>query len=68
MVSTPEPQHYINFYFQVHQPRRLRRFQFFDIGSSSTYFDDAFNRDILSRVAANCYLPANKLLLKLIAR
>lgn len=68
MISASEPQRYINFYFQVHQPRRLRRFRFFDIGSSSTYFDDTFNRDILSRVAANCYLPANKLLLKLIAR
>jgi alpha-amylase len=57
---------YLNLYFQVHQPRRLRRFQFFDIGSGISYFDDSLNENILQRIARDCYIPANELLLKLI--
>ncbi|MCQ2142852.1 MAG: glycoside hydrolase family 57 protein [Bacteroidales bacterium] len=53
-------------YFQVHQPTRLRLFRFFDIGKSSHYYDDFANRTILHRVATNCYLPMNKLILDLI--
>jgi alpha-amylase len=53
-------------YFQVHQPRRLRPFQFFDIGSGADYFDDELNEEILDRIAVQCYLPANQLLLDLI--
>jgi len=53
-------------YFQVHQPRRLKSFPFFDIGLHSNYFDDKLNTKILKRVAHDCYLPANRLLLKLI--
>ncbi len=56
------------FYFQVHQPHRLRRFRVFDIGRGRTYFDDAANREIVGRVAAKCYLPANRTLLELIRR
>lgn len=59
-------QQYVNLYFQVHQPRRLKKFHLFDVGSDSNYFDDALNKLILRRIAENCYLPANKLLLKLI--
>lgn len=68
MNSKAKPTKYVNLYFQVHQPRRLRRFQFFDIGSSSSYFDDSLNREIIMRVAENCYLPANKMLLGLIEK
>ena len=39
------------FYFQLHQPRRVRRYQVFDIGSGSSYFDAARNDDTLRRVA-----------------
>lgn len=53
-------------YFQVHQPYRLHRFRVFDIGSGAPYFDDEHNRRILERVAAKCYLPANRLLTRLI--
>lgn len=56
----------ICFYFQVHQPFRLRRYRFFDIGSNHQYFDDFNNRSILRKVAEQCYLPMNKLLLDLI--
>jgi len=50
------------FYFQVHQPFRLRRFKDFDKG----YFDDEENARIARRVAERCYLPMNQLLLRLI--
>ncbi|MHB9096955.1 MAG: glycoside hydrolase family 57 protein [Syntrophales bacterium] len=53
-------------YFQVHQPRRLRRYSFFDIGHLHDYEDETENRRILERVAAKCYLPANALLLCLL--
>ena len=55
-------------YFQVHQPDRLRQYRFFDIGNDFHYFDDFANRTILRRVAERCYLPANNLMLELIAR
>lgn len=54
----------ICFYFQVHQPTRLRLYRFFDIGKDSHYYDDFANRTILKRVAQKCYLPMNDLLLK----
>ena len=55
-------------YFQVHQPTRLRHFSFFDIGSGESHFDDGHNRDVIRRVAQNCYLPTNAMLLNLISR
>jgi alpha-amylase len=54
------------FYFQVHQPFRLRRYTFFDIGVSDHYFDDVENARIVRRVAEKCYLPMNALVLHLI--
>lgn len=56
----------ICFYFQVHQPYRLRTYRFFDIGSNHHYYDEQQNRFIMRRVADKCYLPMNKLLLDLI--
>jgi len=54
------------FYFQVHQPYRLRRFSIFDRGAD--YFDEPSNQDTLRRVATKCYLPANAVLYELIER
>lgn len=54
------------FYFQVHQPFRLRRYRFFDIGNDHFYFDDYANRSIMKKVAEKCYLPANNTFLNLI--
>jgi alpha-amylase len=51
-------------YFQVHQPYRLRRYSVFD--TDHHYFDDFKNAEILRKVAHRCYLPANRLMLKLI--
>jgi alpha-amylase len=56
------------FYFQVHQPYRLRRYRVFDIGTTRGYFDDAENERILRRVAQKCYLPATRLLRELVLR
>ncbi len=56
------------FYFQVHQPYRLRRYTFFDVGAAHDYFDDSENRRIAKRVAEGCYLPMNKLLAQAIER
>ncbi len=55
-------------FFKVHQPVRLRKYRFFDIGNSDYYYDDYNNEMILTRVAENCYLPANKMILDLISR
>src|SRR5687768_16158243 len=49
------------FYFQVHQPYRLRRYSVFD--TDRHYFDDLKNAEILRKVATKCYLPANRVLL-----
>jgi alpha-amylase len=57
---------YICFYFQVHQPYRLKNYHFFNIGEDHYYFDDYGNRSIMRKVAEKCYLPANKLFLELI--
>lgn len=54
------------FYFQVHQPFRLRRYRFFDIGNDHYYYDDYNNEEIIKRMAERCYLPANKLILEMI--
>ncbi|MBN2459057.1 glycoside hydrolase family 57 protein [Candidatus Woesearchaeota archaeon] len=56
------------FYFQVHQPFRLRKYSVFDIGNNSEYFDEYKNREIIKKVANKCYLPTNRLLLELIKK
>ncbi|MBC7693748.1 MAG: alpha-amylase [Methylotenera sp.] len=54
------------FYFQVHQPWRLRQYRFREVGRSESYFDEELNATILRKVANKCYLPMNNLLLDLI--
>lgn len=58
----------ICFYFQVHQPFRLKRYRFFNIGNDHHYFNDFENKSIMRKVAEKCYLPTNKLLLDLIEK
>jgi len=55
-------------YFQVHQPFRMTNYRVFDIGKHANYFDEKKNEEITKKVAAKCYLPANKLMLDLIAK
>jgi alpha-amylase len=54
------------FYFQVHQPYRLRDYTIFDNGTD--YLDEAKNAEICRKVASKCYLPTNQLLLELIEK
>jgi alpha-amylase len=55
-------------YFQVHQPFRLRRYRFFEMGHEHYYYDDFMNESILRKIASDSYLPANKILLDLIRK
>ncbi len=56
----------ICFYFQVHQPWRLKTYRFFNLGKDHIYLNDMLNRSIMQKVARECYLPMNALLLSLI--
>jgi alpha-amylase len=56
----------ICFYFQIHQPFRLKTYRFFDIGNDHYYYDDFANDDIITRIAQRSYLPANAMLLDMI--
>jgi alpha-amylase len=66
LLKTSEKERTVLFYFQVHQPRRLRSVKFFDIGAEPSIFNDSLNKEIIQKVARACYLPANAMLLKLI--
>jgi alpha-amylase len=56
------------FYFQVHQPFRLKRYSFFDIGKDHFYEDDDKNKSVLDKVSEKCYLKTNRKMLDLINR
>lgn len=56
------------FYFQVHQPWRLRAYPLREVGRRHDYFDREANARLMRRVADKCYLPMNALLLELIER
>jgi len=53
------------FYFQVHQPYRIRPFNLF---SGGPYFDGELNRHHLLKAVRDCYLPANNLIGRLARR
>lgn len=57
----------ISFYFQVHQPYRLRDLRIAEIGKGEPqYFDAEKNRAVFRKVAEKCYLPANALIRRLL--
>lgn len=56
----------ICFYFQIHQPFRLKRYRFFDIGNDHYYYDDFANDDIITRISQRSYIPAAETLLRMI--
>lgn len=57
----------ICFYFQVHQPYRLRDVRIHELHNPHLdYFDEESNRSIFRKVAEKCYLPTNALLLSMI--
>ncbi|MEE1168405.1 MAG: glycoside hydrolase family 57 protein [Alistipes sp.] len=56
------------FYFQVHQPWRLKTYRFFNMGKDHNYLDDFTNRSIMQKIARQCYLPMNALLESLVKK
>lgn len=61
------------FYFQVHQPLRIKKYSVFHIGRDRKYFNEEGdnnlnNKKILKKVSEKCYLPANKILFDLIKK
>ena len=58
----------ICFYFQIHQPFRLKRYRFFDIGSDHYYYDDFNNEEIIKDIARKSYIPANQAILDMIRK
>jgi len=63
----------ICFYFQVHQPRRVKKYPIFNIGKDHDYFNDNSesklnNEKIFKKVSEKCYLPANKVMLDLLKK
>ncbi len=52
------------FYFEVHQPRRLRPYRMPEIGNEHDYFWDSKNMEIFKRISENSYIPATKILLE----
>jgi alpha-amylase len=65
-LNNAVPKRNLVLYFQVHQPRRLRDFKFFDIGTGNSCFQDDLDQEIIRRVSRDCYLSTNELLLKVI--
>ena len=53
-------------YFQLHQPFRLKRYRFFDIGRDHYYYDDFANDDVITRIARNSYIPTVEALKEMI--
>ena len=56
------------FYFQVHQPCRIKNYDVFSIGKDSDYFFHQKNEEVIKKVARKCYLPTNKIMLELIEK
>ncbi len=53
------------FYLNIHQPYRLKRYRFFDIGNDHYYYDDFANEDIINNLAERSYIPMCKTLLEM---
>jgi alpha-amylase len=45
-------------YLHLHQPWRLARFRYLDLGSGRPYFDEPRNLEIFRGIANRCYRPA----------
>ena len=56
------------FCFKIHQPFRLKRYRFFDIGKDHYYYDDFADDEIMSLVAAQSYIPMANTLLEMIEK
>jgi len=68
MTRARPPRRAICLYFQVHQPWRLRRYTYFDIGHDARWFDDEANERLVRRIATRCYVPASRTILDAVRR
>jgi len=59
---------FLAIFFRVHQPFRLRKFGAKDIEVCHNYRDGATEAELMNKVADECYIPANRLLLDLIKK
>lgn len=57
---------HISFLFEVHQPFRLKKYHFFDIGNDNNYYDHENNARLLLSIAEESYLPTVQILMDLI--
>lgn len=53
-------------YFKVHQPFQLKHFSSTDIDMDHNYEDAEADRESINKLADNCYLPSNNIILSLI--
>ena len=53
-------------YFQIHQPKRLKRYRFFEIGNDHYYYDDIQTEERIRYLVENSYLPANRTIAEMI--
>jgi len=56
----------IFFYFEIHQPLRLKRYRFFEIGQDHYYYDDFHTEDRLRILIEHSYLHANRIIAEMI--
>ncbi len=52
----------IVFFFEAHQPRRIRPYRVREIGKKHDYFWNDKNLEILNRISDKCYIPATRVL------
>ncbi len=58
-------------YLHVHQPFRLTKLNYLELGSINNYFEGSepfSNKEIIDKVSQKSYLPTNKLFLKLLKK
>lgn len=67
MKSKNKPSKAVCFYFQVHQPRRLNSFNYFDITKEKDVFSQD-NEQILGKVSQKSYFPTNDLIYSLLKK
>ena len=56
----------ICFYFQIHQPVRLKKYRFFEIGQDHYYADEFQTEERVRYLVEQSYLPANRTIAEMI--
>ncbi|MBR9679976.1 MAG: alpha-amylase [Candidatus Altiarchaeota archaeon] len=49
----------------LHQPWRIRKFNFLEIGQGKNYFDEELNKSLFKRISRKSYLPTLKIMTEL---